>query len=315
MILMIDSHSHIGRDSFHPIEGDLEEYVSIALQLGIKSANLMPVPCPRYEPPDGTEGGKIQSLEWSFEGVTITPYKIISERDGRTTKIKNPINPYQEYNKIVEEKIKEVKAIKIQFIPLVHPVLDTPEYLESILKKHPKAVKIHGVAAGISPKEIPKYLLEMLSKYNIPLIIHTDFISGGKPKNGLEYICHMNKPTDWIEVLEKNNLKAFLAHGARLCPESISIVRNSQNLLIGISPDILLASEPNRLACSERYLEHLISTAGPKKIALDLDYPWNIRSREDKKLEWGVIDRIKNLMSKEEFKQVTQTNASLFFGI
>lgn len=307
---MIDSHSHIGNDSFHPLEGNLKEYLSNASCLGIKSANIMPVPCPIYV---SSSGKKIQSLIWEIRDSKIILEKRISDKYGNVKKIKNPKNPYKEYNSIIEKKIKKVKEIDLNFIPLIHPYLDTPKHLEEILDKFPKAIKIHGIAGGIVPKKISKDFWKRVYDSNVPLILHTD--SGIPANDTLEYFCSRNKPLDWIKELKKYDVRAFLAHGARFCPKALQEVKNSSNFVLGIAPDLLLYPEKDRLSSPHKYLSNIIDIVGCEKVALDLDYPWNLFSMKSMSLEWGIVDRLKKFLSKKEFFQVTQKTPLDFFKI
>ncbi|MCX6749097.1 MAG: hypothetical protein NT076_05850, partial [Candidatus Pacearchaeota archaeon] len=169
-MIVYDAHSHIGIDSFHPLEGRIGDYFSLAKRNGVVIANIMAVPSPVYK----IGGIEKQPLFWEVSGNTFSYYSREKVGGNWIIKSKNPANPYREYNNLLEDFLKGITQPNLKFVPLMHPLLDTPEQLEEVVSKGPIAIKIHGIACGIIPEEVPSHILEIIGKSSIPIIVHTD---------------------------------------------------------------------------------------------------------------------------------------------
>ena len=311
---IIDCHSHIGTDNAWEKTGSLLEYIRIAKSQGITESLLMPVPMPiisigqyRVTPimigTDGENDYIVQGVENSSIGYGI------------------PIaqNPYKYANLLLYQSIDACKnaGIKLHFIPLIHPVFDTIEYLELLLISfNPIALKVHGYSSLISPYEISNEFWELIHYYNIPLIIHTDCDTSGNDNSIDTYLRNENSPLNWLHLLQKYSIRAYLTHGVRLCEESCKIINESSNLVVGLGPDGLLSTCKGRMYSDKPYLETLFSKVNKNKICFDLDYPWNVDSYENPEFDWDSLNRIKALgLTDSELEKVLYENAKNFFNL
>ncbi len=194
---IIDAHSHIGKDNTWELIGTLKEYLKEAQEIGITESLLMPTPMPII---------KIANYE-----ITPIMLGIYDEEYFIVQRIKDKIeekgilvnnNPYQYVNELLYQQIKRNKSsIKLHFIPLIHPLFDTKEYLEQIINKYnPIAFKIHGYSSILSPKEITNDFWELIEYYNIPCIIHTD-CDTSKDEESIDTIYrNENSPLNWLSI-------------------------------------------------------------------------------------------------------------------
>ncbi|MBN2566697.1 hypothetical protein JXB02_01270 [Candidatus Woesearchaeota archaeon] len=307
---MIDAHSHLGTDAFHHIEGELDTYIANCRRLGITDANIMPVACPEYR--SGTK--TVRSLEWSYEKDDYIKSRI-TEEDGVRTTVLDPENPYREYNGIVKGIVESASGMRLRFVPLIHPTLDTQEHTYSLLSENPVAVKLHGVAAGIGPDDIDDAYWRPFAQAGIPIIVHTDHWRGRQEDNPLSVLYGKNDALGWARTFMRNGVRAFITHGARLCERTIELINGSDLFLLGIAPDLLIGSETQRLAARGDYLTQLMASADTAKLAFDLDYPWNIPTRMSYDFDWGSIGRIGNRLPEGALERVTETNARRFFRL
>ena len=315
---IIDAHSHIGVDSFYPFEGTLQEYVANAKQMGITDSILMPVTSPAIY----YGNHKNSQLLWQFDSST----KSFSFRSmGVKSCIVNSrfkIHPYAVYNDIIKNAVSSFSTdINLHFIPLVHPLLDSLRYLEYILNNHPKAIKIHGIAAGIFPSQVPDDFWIMLKDYNIPVIVHTDFNSSDST-SPISILRNENNAYSWVKILEKNGIKGYITHGARLNKKSIEIINSSGLFVVGIGPDSLIALEPNRLEATGDYLKQLFEEVSINTLCFDLDYPWNVNKpismlkNPNSDLDFKALMRLQKLgLSNDEYQKVVFINAYNFYGL
>lgn len=121
----------------------------------------MPQPNPAYV----INGKIVPCMTWQYKDGKIT-----YETYDNTNK-----NPYKYINYYYYQQCKNVKEMNINFIPLIHPILDELQYVEELIKKiKPIAIKLHGIGSGIAPKDIPQEFIELLKKYNLPVITHVE---------------------------------------------------------------------------------------------------------------------------------------------
>ena len=307
--MIYDAHSHVGVDAFHFIPSTIERYSLLAEDLCIGEANLMPVPSPVYTDSSGTI---IKPLIWKFEGNSFHHYRVEenSERVFRNC----PSNPYSEINDLLRNNITDQpERLKINFIPLIHPLYDKINYVNSLLNLNPRAVKIHGIASGIYPEQANPELLELFSQRNTPIIIHTDFYTEN-PREPIELLYKNNTASRWLSLLQEYNVKAFITHGARLEKNAFEMINNSDLFVMGLSPDRLITDEPKRLSRNLPYLETIIEEIEISKICFDLDYSWNLLNRGKSELDFSLPERLSSILSNRELSLVLHGNAKKFFS-
>lgn len=318
----IDSHSHfsidegeekVGVECYFPREGNINDYYELAVKNNIVNAMLMPCPTPTII----RENGKIINtpITWQERNGKIVYFSRNIE-DGKEIIFEPKNNPYSEVNFRLRKYLLKhnSKGVKFNFIPLIHLVFDTPDYVEELISLKPKAFKVHGIGLGLDNfSKINTALLKKIGESKIPIIVHTDFMKG-IPKSKIEEVYKANNPLNWINILEKYEIRALLTHGVRLCKRSADIVKHSQLFCVGISPDLLIQSEPARMKENGDYLQKLITLIGPQYLLLDMDFPWNITDRETFEPDDGIIKRIKKYITNSELEDVVYNNAKSFFN-
>jgi len=311
---IIDIHAHLGQDLFGTSDSNLDVYIDGARKIGITKTIFIPTPTCLINKLDGTYAGCL----WKKDPGGKINYYILNNNKIN----KNPSNPYKIINNYIYSIIKyanQKNNIRFYFSPIVHPILDEPEIFKKYLTlKDTKAIKVHGVATYTSPKDMPKWIIEFSKKYNKPLIIHTDFCQYKKTYTDLENAYLKNIPRDWVIWASENNVKVNFAHGLRGDSKAINLANKCENITVGISPDLLLKSEPKRLSTKEDYLEYILNNIDENKLMFDTDFSWNIKKRgEWNKLDWGLpkrISKIYKLLGKNTAK-VFHKNAERFFNL
>ena len=316
---VIDSHLHIGKDNFWSKKGDLDEYIEHAKKIGISTAMVMSVPCPVLS----IEGYKISSIfagyygedhidEWIYCQEIVNP-------NNQYSYIPPQQNPYQLANIITYQKLADLEnsEIDFHFVPIVHPYFDTLEYLEYVIDFYsPKAIKLHGLSAIIKPQDISDKFWNLIRQSQIPLIIHTDVYHGKIANNLTDVYRNYNTPLEWLKVLQKNQIRAYLTHGIRLCPTSAKIVNECNDFVVGIGPDYRLSSYTDQLYSNKPYLNTLFDMVSIDKLCFDTDYPWNTLRDEGDSFDWNSVERIKALgFSQGELNKILHGNASNFFAL
>lgn len=300
--LIVDCHSHIGKDYFWR-ESNIDEYLKIVEEQGINLSLLMPVP-----------GQIIPSMPskryfiWSADDNGSI--KFYSEDNSREI-----INPYKKVNDYAFEIIsKHNTKNNLEFIPLIHPLLDTPEHIISLCEKyHPVALKIHGVACGIGPNDIPSNIINALKTVNLPIIVHTDYCAN--PQKPIEYMRLKNNPYDWAMFFIKNDLMGYLTHGCRNDLKTFELVNKYRNLVVGIGPELKISQEPHRWVnkSDKPYLEILKNELSMDKIMFDIDYSWNIDYNDN--IDNKPLGRLSNYFTEEEKCKILSKNPKKFFNL
>ncbi len=310
-----DAHSHIGTDLFFKREGALKDYFSLSQILKIKKANIMSTPSPKYFEDDKL----IEALFWEENNKKINYFKKIYEGD-EVKIVENPVNPYKQANKKLKEQIHNEKNqdVNLEYVPLVHPKLDTLDHLEEILINNPVAIKIHGIAAGIIPTEISNNFLKTIAKYDVPVIVHTDNYNKSIT-NPLAYFRKNNNAYDWCNAFRKNNVKGYITHGAYLCEKTFELINESNQFLLGIGPVKLMNLEKEHFIKgtredSDNYLQTIFDEVDMDKIALDLDFPWNVEDKMTAKEETISKFLVGEDLDEEDRKKVFLKNSELFFN-
>ncbi len=311
---IIDSHSHIGFDYTWSIPGTLEEYVRKARKLGICESLLMPVPMPIL---------KLGSCEvipimlGTYEEESFVVQGVYDSHGLRPIPLSD--NPYRYVNELLYQNIFHFHdcGIDLHFVPLIHPLFDTNDYLDEVIEKyHPVAIKIHGYSSLFSPLEISPDFFRIIQQYDIPIIIHTDCDIDTDSDSLDTYLRNENSPLNWIKVLEPYSIRTYLTHGARLCEKSSTIINENPNFVVGLGPDLLLSNCQDRLYSDDEYLKTLFSRIDSNKICFDLDYPWNVCSYDQNSLDWNSLERIETLgLTEEEKEKVYSKNSKAFFHL
>ena len=301
---IIDAHSHIGIDYKYGTS-KLDEYVEFCKKNGITKANVMPQPNPAYV----INGKIVPCMTWQYKDGKIT-----YETYDNTNK-----NPYKSINYYYYQQCKNVKEMNINFIPLIHPILDELQYVEELIKKiKPIAIKLHGIGSGIAPKDIPQEFIELLKKYNLPVITHVecDTRENTDYSEGKKYIKKVNNALDWTKFISNNGLRGMLTHGLALDKNAIKIIKNDKNIIIGLGPDLLISSQPyriNRKNYEGEYLELLKQNIPIEQLVFDVDYNWNINPHTNQ-IDNEAVKRVKKVWKdKKEQERIFCKNILEFY--
>ena len=279
--LVIDSHSHVGKDIFHG-ESTIDGYIDFAKKSHINVGIIMEVPSPCIDLKDPST----RFMYWKFNGVNMDFY-------GKK-------NPFSEINYKLYELLKEKSSDNLQllFVPTFHPVLDEIEQFEKMLViTDPVAIKIHGIGSGVGPDDISQDYIELIKKYELPIIVHVD-CDFGKGSQSMQYVRNINRAILWANFFERNKIKGILNHGASLDLDAFKLVNNSDYLRIALGPDKIACIDNNRLFFNcqsdyKEYLRFLKKHLNASKIVYDADYNWNkIEGQSD---DYESVKRVKEI--------------------
>lgn len=284
-MLIIDGHSHFGSDYFHGTTS-IKEYQKLMDDNKINYGFVMPTPGPVNQ-----EGKRY--LAWDIRFNKIYYYsECLSVLE----------NPYREINANYFNEIKKMDDTRLVYVPLVHPILDTREYLDELVSMtNPVALKIHGVGAGVDPFCIPRDFTEFVREKDLMLIVHTDYDAG---KDSVRYdtllLRNLNTPFRWAKYLVNNRIYGVLNHGAALDIETLKLVNDEEYLKIGLGPDLVIQHDKNRVAMDRYqlenigYLQLLKKTVMSNNIIFDIDFDWNIiPDKIGTKLDGDFVSRVK----------------------
>ena len=279
--LVIDSHSHVGKDIFHG-ESTIEGYIDFAKKSHINVGIIMGVPSPCIDLKDPST----RFMYWKFNGINMEFY-------GKK-------NPFSEMNYKLNELLKEKSsdALQLLFVPTFHPILDEIEQFEKMLViTDPVAIKIHGIGSGVGPNDISQDYIELIKKYELPVIVHVD-CDFGKGSQSMQCVRNINRAILWAKFFERNKIKGILNHGASLDLDTFQLVNNSDYLRIALGPDKIACIDNNRLFfdCQsdyKEYLRFLKKHLDTSKILYDADYNWNrMEGQED---DYESVERVKEI--------------------
>ncbi len=311
--MVIDSHSHIGNEKFNKRGNiSLNAYIDYASKVGIDIGLIMPVPCPIIPEGCGLSSGKTL-LTWKYD-EELKKHIDISEEQKLIER--NLENPYKEINSFYSKIINNYNgSTKLLFVPIIHPRLDTTEYLEELIKEtDPVAFKIHSVGTISSPVEITKEYTEILQKYDIPIIVHTDFNNGKFDSNiGLHEAVEKAEANMWFEYFENNQIRGTLNHGATLNLDVFEKVNKSKYVKIGIEPSIFFGGDYRRLNINKEiydklgFLEVLREYLDSSKIIFDVDYDYN--QLHEGGIDYNTVKRIKDMWNSEDQEKILYKNA------
>lgn len=317
----IDAHSHFGKCYLGP-NSNIEIYLREVKKIGVSSVIASLAPCPEIK----TKSSLLRPCVWKKENGPVTYVRqvyddsglVISEEPARSS-------PYYELNLDFVKRVKNLSSksdLKIWIMALCHPVLDREEDITDLLSRDEiKALKIHGVASFTGPKAIKPYLVTLLKRCNKPLVVHTDLYQGAE-RLLIHAAYNLNHPLKWAEWAVQNKVPILLTHGARLCKEALKLINGSPNVMVGCSPDLLLLSEPQRLASpSKNFLLDLFSIVSPKQLVFDIDFGWNVSIRDDwDSSDWKMAERITEAgrrvgFSDENMIDIYFNNAKRFYHL
>ena len=185
------------------------------------------------------------------------------------------------------------------FVPMISPIYMGPNELENYIDfSYPEAISCD--------------IIRIIKKYDIPLIVHTDYaVDDSSLKNRMK---NLNSAIKWFDFFLKNEIKGYLTHGARLNNEVLRRINNYDNIVIGVGPDLLLQQySETGLEDNTEYLRCLYDYVDPRRLLFDVDYNWNIDGNGN--LDFDSIDRIKKYWSEEDSQLILGENSREFFKI
>ena len=180
--------------------------------------------------------------------------------------------------------------------------------MEELLSYNPKGLKVHGISTGLYDLDIINpNLLKVISKSNVPLAVHTDYCDN--ISSGIDKLYFANNPLNWIKLLSKYDIRGYLIHGCRLSKECSYILKqNKGQFLAGISPDLLLNNEPERLMKNtDNYLRDLLNLYDEDTLSFDIDYNWNYTDRITYTGDYNQLNRFCEYVSDETSKKENTT--------
>jgi len=329
---MVDPEVHIGRDLFGlgkntEVNSDIRVFKEKMTELKVVKAFL--ISAPSYELKIGRSIVE-RSCIWRIKPNGEVSYIKETISDQRLTKEINPTQPYINANlavlRIVKKENRKSGKKRFYFVPIFHPKLDKPENIERFLNdENTSAVKIHGIATYCSYKDVPEWAIRLFKKYDIPLLLHTDYLR--RKKSGIltsiQKLQLANSALLWSKWILKNNIRAYLAHGASVDPSVAKLVNKEDDLIVGTGPDCLLEKRRKTSLNEEsiHYLEGLLENFIPEKIAYSSDYPWNIDlQNKSKYLDWHSKERIvktclEHNFNKKDIERILSMNSIRFFDL
>lgn len=292
---IIDCHSHFGND-YYKGNITIDDYLHHISNMGVNLSLLMPVPSPKAE-----NNEKILKVKYiKNKGFLYSPN----------------VNPfinmnYKYYDKLI--KYKNTSDKKLIYVPYIHPILDKVNKLEELINYiHPAFFKINGVQSCVNPKNVPKEFINLLKKYNIALIIHTQYQNQYIDSfDGNRIIKKINHPYQWAKFLINNEISGILNHGCGLDIDTLNLIKDYKNILVALGPDLALLKNNNRVSINLdknnqlAYLYNLKKLISYKKIVFDIDYNWNIIENKD---YLDDVERVKKVFSQFECEYIFNKN-------
>ena len=318
---LIDCHSHVSRSKGGP-DCDFDRYHAAAVRLGVVASLLAPGACPE----ERSDGESFLPCVWRIEDDKPVYIQKHIRVDGSEHIEPASGNPYRATNEALYRTIREANnkqdQVRYSATPLYHAKLDSPDELSSLLsQKETAAIKLHGIASYVAPHDISPEAIALLKSSDIPLMVHTDWYTG-HPERPMHQAYLFNDPLKWVSWAIDNDLRLIALHGACLCAESFSRARGNDKIRFGVSPDLLMMSEPERLKVpTNDFLETLFEIAAPEQLLFDIDYSWNTEHRgEWDNLDWDMVSRVSNRAKRAgytdtDLERVFHKNAEEFFGI
>ena len=296
--IVIDSHSHIGKDIFHG-NSFIDDYIKFAKESGIDIGILMSTPSPCTNLNDVST----RLMYWKYIEGRMQYY--------------GQCNPFMQLNYDLNDLIvkKSSRELILLFAIAFHPVMDDIDCFAKLLDEtDPVAIKIHGVGSGVGPEDINKDYIKLLQKTNIPIIVHTD-CDFGKGSISMQYIRNANRAINWAKFFDKNRIKGILNHGASLDKETFSIANNSEYLTIALGPDKIACLDKNRLFVDclkdyRNYLQYIKDNLLISKIIYDADYNWNFPNKSA--IDYNSVKRVKEIFGEKDAIKILGENLMEF---
>ena len=321
---IIDAHSHMGIENKKIIVTNLliektptlEGYKNLISGTEIKEVLVTPPPTPVII--ESSTNTISYEYLWQYVGGKPKYYKKIVNGD-KESLFEIVDNPYKKVNDLMYMYYvnNSTPELTLHPVPLINPIFDTVDEVDKYIQLGVKCFKIHGVSIGLDDlKLVNLNILKRLSEVDIPLAIHTDFFSN--PVSPIQKIYNANNSMNWIKLLELYKVRSYLIHGCRNSSEAAKYVNSNKNYIVGISPDILLGKEPERLMENEgNYLQSIFSKFEINSLVFDIDYCWNILERDNFSIQdTNFCERIfEYLDTEEKRKKVLSKNAKEFFKI
>lgn len=272
---IIDSHSHLGLGMDDKL-ATIDDYKRLRSALGITFSLLMPQP---------------------ILDKTIPRSELL----------------FDEINNNIYAEIEKNNDNSFSFVPMVSPIYTSAKKLEEYIELYnPLALKIHMKSDNSNPDLISNDWIRIIKKYDLPLIVHTDYSKGNKSNK--EILKNLNSSLKWMVFFQRNDIKGYLTHGARLNRFVLDNINKSSNILIGIGPDLLLENYSFKCVESKgKYLKTLYDNVDPNKLAFDIDFNWNIGL--DGSLDSKSIERLEKYWNSEQLKKILYENSKKLFDI
>lgn len=321
--LKFDAHSHFGRSYLGP-NGDPNFYFREA-----KNDNVTGCVISYGCTPNLAEGQHFRRpCLWSYRADRSVEYfsNIVNGAGEELKRTEVGPNPYGEVNRAMidfSRKHNQGGGIPRMYVMVLHhPVFDTQREISELTGSEDViAMKFHGISTFLPPQAISDSTIDVLRRQDKPIIVHTDMYRP-EPKYGIHHAYRLNHPLKWIEWAKQSGVKTLITHGARLSDEAISMAKGTENVVIGIAPDLLLQSELERLAHNtDNYLHDLLHMVPPEKLVFDYDYSYNVTGRDKwDEIDWTFSDRLLQRMkeagfSDEQMAKVFMGNAVRFYGL
>jgi len=318
---IVDCHSHFFPNAFGP-DSDPSVYLRETEKIGVFKSIISASPTPRQEYNGKTYFPCI--WRWSDRDNRFKYFSIIKNSVGNIiSEVPAPTNPFHEVNQKLLQYIRGTNdgSKEIFMAYLYHPILDTSDELESFLKEPlVKALKIHGVSTATTTQDIPKYMVELVKRYNKPIIAHTDYSS--TVNTPINRLYRRNNSLDWINWSLRNNVPLLVTHGARLSESAIKVINSSDNIILGCSPDLMLKEETERLETltDASIFDFIVPRINPKKLVYDIDFGWNVfRRNQWQDNDWSSSKRLEETLFRYNAKNlisiVLRENAIRFFRL
>ncbi len=286
-------------------ECDIDYYDRTAAKVGVTRALVIPTLTHELRTEDFTE----RSCIWTEKGEEVVYQRELVYKNGSKKVERDPANPYHLMNQATLEKVRELNKqsrIRYYFLPKVHPILDDEKEVRGFVRNQETVgLKVHGLAAHITPEQMPEWIVELANRNDKAVYVHTDYYnrdySDERTPDYLLNIISKNTPKSWISWAEKTRPKRlYLAHLVRMDPEAIEFVNESRGVITGLGPDFMLQNELIRLKRpTSNILHDALTLLKPTKLVFSTDFAWNVFDRRN----WGSFDwQTKDRLSEEAAK-------------
>jgi len=301
---LVDTHMLIGTDRSGK-SGSIEDYIQ-KTDGKYSVIGAMSIVCPGYKT---SEGMYFPSVWEESEGEIIS--KSVLKRSNREIAYgETPKNPYEKANNLTRKELVKasLKYPETQFLyfPLLHLTKDTPEYLEKVLSSN-KVVKVHGLASALGPEDIPEEVGRLMKKHGNIVLPHTDYFQG-EPRTAIQNLQKRNDPAKWMDFFEKYSVKGVLAHGARLCKDTLKRVKENNGQFVVEAGPIINSKGLRIKTRTDDYVGKLIEMVGTDHLVFNTDYPF---MEEGEDLEKELRERL----SEEDYSKVMYENSQRFLRL